>query len=131
MANDNFLVILKNLKERRAQSQADHTALITNLDTMIEKAENIIKSYGILARPDPSNETKDPQKKIKIEEILAVVRKAKKTIHIDEICKIIGDEKGSKVSRIQVSMLISHYIRKLKKKAEIQKLKKFSYAIKK
>jgi len=131
MANHNFLVILADLKGKRAQAELDHKVLVENIDSMIEKAENIITLNGIGDRPSPANAILHPQKKVKIEEILVVVRKAKKTIHIDEICQIIGDKTGSKVSRNMISMLISHYIRKYKGKAEIKKLQKFSYGMKK
>jgi len=131
MANDDFVEILKNLKEKRAQSELDHKVLVENIDSMIEKAQNIILLNRINDSPYPAKTILHPQKKVKIEEILAVVRKAKKTIHIDEICEIIGDKMGSKVSRNMVSMLISHYIRKYKGKAEIKKLQKFSYGMKK
>jgi len=135
MANDDFLVILKGLEESKANSETEHKWIIENIDSMIKNALKIIKlnNQRECAYPPTATQiaTLNPGKKVKIDEILVVLRKANGTIHIDEICEAIGDKRGSKVSRIQISMVISWYIKKFKTNAEIKKLKKFSYCIKK
>jgi len=134
MANDNFVEILKDLEGKKAESKVKHDRYNENIDLLIKNAQSIIKLNGERECAFPPTATQKANhkanQKIKIEQILAILPKGTKNISLDEICQKINDKSGLTISRIAVSLLLSHYIRKYKGKAVLKKLKKFLYRIK-
>jgi len=127
MSFKNVLITLKNEREEANQK---HDDFIQQLDLIINNVESM---FNPAVKEINKNlpQTNGNHKKVQFDEIEKIIRTAKKTIHIDEICEIIGSQRGSEVSRISISMLISHHFRKFKRKSAITETEKHHYRIKK
>ncbi len=125
MSFENVITSLKNEKE---QAVLKHDKFIKEIDIIIEQAESISGSMV-----SPKNGKVPTQKylvKINFDDICAVLRKAKRTLNLDEICEIMSNARGEKVSKVSIAMLISHHLRKFRKKAEIKQLDRHNFCAK-
>lgn len=125
MSFENVITSLKNEKE---QAVLKHDKFIKDIDILIEQAESISGSMG----PPKNGKVPTPINLVKInfEDVCAVLIKANRTLHLDQICEIMSGARGEKVSRLSVSMLISHHFKKFKRRAQIKQLDKHIYCAK-
>jgi hypothetical protein len=130
-----FEDILTTLKKARDQAVLEHDEFIQRLDILILNVEAMdVSTLRQIEDKIPTTIDKIPTKivngKVKFDEIESVLKKAKKTLHLDEICQKVGTERGSIITKGTISMLISHHFRKFKHKSQIKQVKKFYYQIK-
>ncbi len=117
-----FINIVTTLKNERAQAVSNHEEFIEQIDIMIQSAESMIPKNGNSAE-------KIPLEKLNIDDVYSVL-KLNGTLHLKEICELISVERGEHISTSSISMIISHYLRKFKKKAEIKQVEKSTFCIK-
>lgn len=125
MSFENVITSLKNEKE---QAILKHDKFIKEIDIIIEQAESIAGSMGSPKNgkvPTPIN-----LGKINFDDVCTVLRKANRTLHLDEICEIMSGARGEKVSKVSISMLLSHHLRKFKRRAEIKQLDRHNFCAK-
>lgn len=122
-----FSNIVTTLKNERAQATLNHEEFLDQIDIMINSAESLASNSG--SNENGKSHQTPPLKKIKIEDIYSVLRK-NGTLHVNEICEIMSKKRGEPVSKTSIAMLISHYFRKFKKKAQIKQTEKSTFCIK-
>lgn len=121
--------VLATLKADQAQAQKKHDEFMKQIGVMIGQAESMIAKAGS-GKNKKQPKARNSGKKVKIDEIIDVIKKTKKNVPIDDICETISASWGTAVSRRMVSSVISWYLRREKGKAQIKIVSKHVYCMK-
>lgn len=128
--------VISSLRNEREEAVFKHDEFIKQIDNMLDQAEALLTpkvptEEFLTPKPKPVIPKPKPVlKKLSVENIIACLRLEKRTLHLDEICELLESERGEEQSKLTVAMLISHYLRKFKKKAKIKQIDKKNYIIK-
>ncbi len=126
--------VLDTLINEREQAQKKHDEFMQQLDEAISKFELILNQVRPEINGKKEENGKQPETqefgKVKIEDIIVVLKRANTVLHISEISQRLGEERDQLVSKTSIAMLISHHMRKFKRKATIKQIEKSSFCIK-
>lgn len=132
MIKENFEIILKHLNEEKIVAQNEHDKYLTHLNEMIKLTESILDQQGESqsARSQKTISKSTRVQKTIMQEVLDILERSGKELHLSEIKKIVNKTRGKPIMRNTLDGSIHLYMKKYKKKSQINRLGNGIYSFK-